>query len=94
MAVRDTVRDTQRRIAALDAGHRRAVDQLERACARRAEALSEQDRLVGSAQGGVDQAVAEMAEAIGPELAAELLGLKVPEVRRIAKSHGSARGPR
>jgi hypothetical protein len=94
VAVRDTVRDTQRKIAALDAGHRRAVDQLKRACGRRAEALAEQDRLVASAQSGVDQAVAKMAEAIGVELAATLLSLKVPEVRRMTKGAGSGRATR
>jgi hypothetical protein len=94
VAIRDNVRDTQRKIAALDAGHRRAVDQLERASARRAEALAEQDRLVASAQAGVDQAVAEMASAIGIELTATLLNLKVPEVRRLTKCNGSASAAR
>jgi hypothetical protein len=41
---------------------------------------------VAFAQAGVDQVVAEKAKAIGPELAAALLGLKVPEVRRISRA--------
>jgi hypothetical protein len=94
VAVRDTVRDTQRKIAALDAGHRRAVDHLERAWARRAEALAEQDRLVASAQAEVNQAVAEMSEAIGSELTATLLGLKAREVRRMTKGRDPARATR
>jgi len=43
MAVRSTVRETQRRIATLDAGHRRAVALMERAEARRARAQQEAD---------------------------------------------------
>jgi hypothetical protein len=86
MAVRSTVRETQRRIATLDAGHRRAVAQMERAEARRAEAMTEQDQLVTTARAGVDLAVVEMATAVGPELTATLLGLDPAEVRRLTKA--------
>ena len=52
MAVRDSVRDVKRRLTDLDAQHARAVAKLDRASARRAELVAEQDRLVAIAQRG------------------------------------------
>lgn len=92
MPVRDTVRDTQRRIAALDAAHTRAVARLDRVRARRATALAEEDRLVADAQGEVDRTVADMVRAVGLELTAGVLGLQSSEVRRMAKGTHLATG--
>jgi hypothetical protein len=92
MPVRDTVRDTQRRIAALDAAHTQAVAKLDRVRARRAAALAEEDHLVADAQGEVDRTVADMVRAVGLELTAGVLGLRSSEVRRMAKAAHLATG--
>ena len=85
MPVRPEVREAQRTIAALDAAHRNATTRLDQVLARRAEVLAEQDRLAASAQAAVERSVAEMANQLSAELAAQLLGLELIEVRRIAK---------
>ena len=85
MATRTTVKDYQRLIARLDAGHGRAQAQLAAARQRRAEVLAEQDRLVREAEAAVDEAVADMAVEVGADLAASLLERDVSEVRRLAK---------
>lgn len=90
MAVRTTVRDAQRTIAALDKAHSHATARLERAVARRTELIAEQDRLVAEARDEVDRAVGEMAAEIGVELTAGLLGRDPAEVRRFAKAAGTA----
>ena len=90
MPVRDEVRDTQRTLVVLDAAHSRAVARFDQAVARRAEVLTEQDRLVAVAQAGVEQAVADMATGLGAELTAQLLGLDSIEVRRLAKTNQAA----
>ena len=85
MATRTTVRDYQRLIARLDAGHGRAQAQLAAARQKRSEVIAEQDRLVRDAEAAVDEAVAAMAVEVGAELAASLLERDVSEVRRLAK---------
>jgi hypothetical protein len=87
MPVRPGVREAQRTIAALDAAHAHAAGRLDQALARRAEVLAEQDRLVALARAAVGQAVADMANQVSAELAAQLLGLGLAEVRRLAKAH-------
>jgi len=94
VTIRDAVRATQRRIAALDAAHGRAATALERAVTHRAVVLGEQDELVARAREELDQAVAEMAAAIGAELTASVLGRDLTDVRRCAKPRASARNPR
>ncbi len=86
MAVRGTVRDTQRRLAALDGAYTRAVTNFDRTCARRAEVLAEHDSLVALAKGEVEQTVAAMALEIGAVLTATLLGLEAAHVRHLAKA--------
>jgi hypothetical protein len=86
MAVRDTVRDAQRRLAALDGAYTRAVANFDRTCARRAVVLAEHDSLVALAQGEVERTVAAMAGEIGSELTATLLGLDAAHVRNLAKA--------
>lgn len=86
MPVRETVRDAQRRLAALDADYARAVARFNRASARRTEVLADQDRLVAFAQEDVDRTVVVMAEAVGAQLTASVLGLDEADVRRVAKS--------
>lgn len=86
MPVRETVRDAQRRLAVLDIGYARAVAKLNRACARRAEVLAEQDRLVALAQEAVDRTVGAMADAVGAQLTANVLGVDLADVRRLVKS--------
>ena len=87
MPVRPEVREAQRTIAVLDAAHRHAVDRLDQVLVRRAEVLAEQDRLVATAQGVVEQAVADMANQVSVELAAQLLCLEPAEVRRLSKAY-------
>ena len=86
MAVRDAVRDAQRRLAALDGAYTRAVTNFERTHARRAEALAEHDSLVAVAQGEVERTVAAMAVEIGADLTASLLGMDAAQVRQLAKA--------
>ena len=85
MAVRDTVRDAQRRLAALDGAYTRAVTNFDRTSARRAEVLVEHDSLVALAQAEVERTVAAMASEIGADLTATLLGLEAAHVRHLAK---------
>jgi hypothetical protein len=91
MPVRDAVRDAQRRIAALDAACARAVAKLNRASAQRAEVLAGQERLVAIARKEVQRTVAAMADAVGAQLTANLLGLDPADVRRLVKSGAPAR---
>ena len=66
--------------------HARAVAKLNRASARRAELIAEQDRLVAVAQKDVDRTVGAMADALGTQLTANVLGLDPADVRRVVKS--------
>ncbi|MHB8293913.1 MAG: hypothetical protein ACYDH5_04680 [Acidimicrobiales bacterium] len=91
MPIRDTVRDAQRRLVALDAAHTKAVARLDHALARRAEVIAEQDRFVIAAEAEVERSVTDMATNLGVELTAHLLGLDSAEVRRLAKADRSAR---
>ena len=86
MAVRDTVRDAQRRLAALDGAYTRAVTNFDRTSARRAEVLAEHDGLVAIAQAEVERTVAAMAAEIGVDLTATLLGLDAAHVRHLTKA--------
>jgi len=86
MAVRDTVRDAQRRLAALDGAYTRAVTNFDRTNARRAEVLAEHDGLVAIAQAEVERTVAAMAAEIGADLTATLFGLDAGHVRHLAKA--------
>ena len=86
MAVRDTVRDAQRRLAALDGAYTRAVTNFDRTSARRTEVLAEHDNLVALAQEEVERTVAAMAAEIGADLTATLLGLDAAHVRHLAKA--------
>jgi hypothetical protein len=86
VVVRESVRDVKRRLADLDAQHARAVAKLDRASARRAELVAEQDRLVAVAQEDVDRTVGAMAEELGTQLTANVLGLDPVKVRRLVKS--------
>jgi hypothetical protein len=90
MAVRDTVRDAQRRLAALDGAYTRAVTNFDRTSARRAEMLAEHDSLVAIAQGEVERTVAAMSAEIGADLTATLLGLDAGHVRHLAKARKGA----
>lgn len=90
MPVRPELSAAQRALAVLDAAHARAANALERAQARRAEVVSQKDREVAAAQAAVDRAVAEMAHRVSVELTAQLLGLSVHEVRRLAKAYAPA----
>ena len=92
MPVRPEVREAQRLLAALDAAHAHAVERLAQAVERRSEVLGEQDRFVASAQEALEQAVADMANQVSAELAAQLFELDLPEVRRLAKARPSLPG--
>jgi hypothetical protein len=86
MAVRDTVRDAQRKLAALDGAYTRAVTNFDRISGRRAEVLAEHDSLVAIAQAEVERTVAAMAAEIGADLTATLLGLEAAHVRHLTKA--------
>ena len=47
--------------------------------------LAEQEQLVAAAESGVHDSVAAMVAGVGQEMAANLLGMNVGEVRRLAK---------
>jgi hypothetical protein len=55
MSVRETVRDAQRRLAAVDADYARAIAKFNRASARRTEILADRDRLIAVAQDDVEK---------------------------------------
>ena len=93
MTVRDAVREAQRRLAALDAAHRKATERLAQATKRRNEVLAAENAKVADAATCVEAAVTSMAEAIGVELAATLCEITSAEVRRLAKAHTPAAGP-
>lgn len=88
MAVRPTVRDAQRAIAALDLAHRQAAARLERVTSRRAKAVAEHDRRVRDAELAVAVAVAEMARQLSAGLTAQMLGCDEADVRRYVKAAG------
>lgn len=90
MPPRDTVRDAQRRLAELDAAHRRAFAKLDRAKARRCEVVLRQDALVANAQASVDRTVVAMATEIGIDLTSSLLGLNGSDVRHLVRASRSA----
>lgn len=94
MAVRDQVRDAQRTLARLDAAHMRARAKLAQALARRSEVVADQDRLVAAVEAEVNASVAAMATAVGPDLAADLLGIDPATVRRVTKARDGAGGGR
>ena len=92
---RTSVRECQRRLAELASAYERARARRDAAVARRASVVAAQDRLVEEAEGGVREAVTDLAGGVGVELAAGLTGLGSAEVRRLVKMSGSAahRGP-
>lgn len=89
MAIRERVKDYQRRIARLDAAHTAAQAHLDAAHHRRAEVIAVQDEIVADAQRAVDEAAVAMAVEMGPELAASLLGRDLAELRRLVNRQKS-----
>ena len=87
MPVRPEVRDAQRQLAAAATAYDHAAGRLAQAQARRRQALTEQDRLVLEAEEALGRSVAEMARLVSADLVAELSGLGLAEVRRLAKAH-------
>lgn len=85
MTVRETVRDYQRRLSDLDSKHSRAKDRLDAVRRRRAEVVEMHDQEVASAERQVEAAVVAMAMEVGAELTANLLAIKVGQVRRLLK---------
>jgi hypothetical protein len=77
----------------LAAAHSKALDKLETALARRAEALAEHDRRIAEAGTDVRQAIASMAVEVGPELTAHVLGLDPIVVRRLARNSSADSSP-
>ena len=90
MTIRDAVREAQRRLAALDATHRKATERLAQAVRRRVEVIAAEDAKVVDAEAGVETAIVEMAEAVGTELTATLCGVPMSEVRRLTKAHAAS----
>jgi len=85
----DTVRDCQARLARLAAAHRRAVVRWQTAARRREAVVAEQDRRVEAAGVDVTRAVAAMADGVGVELTARVLGIGAGEVRRAQREGGT-----
>jgi hypothetical protein len=88
MAVRDSIRATQRRLATLDGSYSRAVSNYDRTCARRADAIAVQDSLVAAAKAEVERTVVAMAVEVGADLTATLLALDAAHVRQLVKAKG------
>jgi hypothetical protein len=93
-SVPTTVKDYQQKLATLAAAHAAAQRQLEAATARRAAAVARHDGLVADAEGAVRQAVVDMAAGVGVELTAQVLGVEVADVRKLAKDVRAAGGER
>jgi len=93
-SVPTTVKDYQQKLATLAAAYTAAQRRLEAATARRAAAVARHDGLVADAEGAVRQAVADMAAGVGVELTAQVLGVEVADVRKLAKDARAAGGER
>jgi len=89
VSVPTTVKDYQQKLATLAAAHAAAQRRLEAAMARRTAVVARHDGLVADAEGAVRHAAADMAAGVGVELTAQVLGVEVADVRRLAK--GGAR---
>ena len=89
---RTSVRECQRRLAELAGAYERARARRDAAIARRASVVAAQDRLVEEAEGGVRDALADLAGGVGVDLAASLTGLGSAEVRRLVKANGHVSG--
>lgn len=83
---KQTVKSFQGVLARLAREHSRAQFRLEQAAARRGAALAAHDKAVAAAQFEVDRAVVEMANALGPELTASVLEMRLTDVRRLVKT--------
>lgn len=86
MATSDAVKNYKHLLGQLAGAHEKARARLEAVHARRSEVIAAQDELVATAAAGVDRAVVAMAQGVGPELTAGVLGLDVVEVKRLVKS--------
>lgn len=87
---KDLVRSYQTAIARHVVAHNRAVAGYEQTIARRERTIGAQDQAVLAAKQTVDRAVMDMAEALGADLTAELLGMDKVEVRRLFRSRSTA----
>lgn len=85
MLLPKAVRDAQRMLAELDATHRHAIARLDRATARRAAVVAEQDRLVEAAQKVVDETVAAMAAEAEADLTSALVRVEASAIRRLVR---------
>jgi hypothetical protein len=86
MAVADSVKNYKQLLGQLATSHEKASTRLANAEAKRAEVIASQDQLVAATASGVDRAVVDMANGVGPELTAGVLGIDVGEVRRLVKA--------
>ena len=86
MATSEAVRNYRHLLGQLAGAHEKARARLEAVQAKRSEVIAAQDQLVAAAASGVDRAVVDMAQGVGPELTAGVLGLDVVEVKRLVKS--------
>jgi MinD superfamily P-loop ATPase len=86
MPVADSVKNYKQLLGQLAAAHEKASTRLTNAEAKRSEVIAVQDRLVAETAKGVDRAVVDMANGVGPELTSGVLGIDVVEVRRLVKS--------
>ena len=87
LAARERLRDHQAAAAKAVATHSASSVRLDAVVSRRAKVIARQDALVATATAELESAIATVAHAMGVDVAAEVLGLKKTEVRRIAKDN-------
>ena len=87
LAARERLRDHQAAAAKAVATHAASATRLDVVVSRRAKVIARQDALVAAATAELEVAIAAVAQAMGTDVAADVLGLKKAEVRRIAKDN-------
>jgi len=87
LAARERLRDHQAAAAKAVASHAASAARRDSVVSRRGKVIERQDALVAAATAELEVAIAAVAQAMGVDVAAEVLGLKKAEVRRIAKDN-------
>jgi len=85
LAARERLRDHHAAAAKAVAAHSASLARLDAAISRRAEVVAGQDALVATASAELAAAVAAVAQVMGVDIAADVLGLSIAEVRRMTK---------
>jgi len=85
LAARERLRDHHAAAAKAVAAHSASLARLDAAISRRAEVVAGQDALVATASAELAAAVAAVAQVMGVDIAADVLGFSIAEVRRMTK---------